>query len=439
MRNEMVLDIQKGLQGIGVQAEVGQDTDLVIVQEFLDAKWSTGKKSISYEASIFISEQEKIVFMHEKTTEIGGGLSFGSGSESYSQSGTTLMRKVKSVQYGPEGKAYEIELNLGAIPKTVKEIALAAGYTFKTVVMKKKALYPAGYVPPVALDQQSAVDQELPVESQEPESPAIPAPPEIPGTPATTEPIPKVEPPLASSTPAAPKGLVIATIGLGVLTLLWNLALGVSPIGWFLGAAIVVLFFSLSQTKGRGNLLKGILFFVGALILVFLVSVFTGDLSTEGSNNAESRAGQKSIEQGKILKNFEISPDASWKSQMKDDFGTLYVYSKADGEIYSSASIAMSPDLMEDNALYKKGSKEYAKYAPVFGSEVSVDLVKLAGYETLRIVQEEKNVQVTTYLYFINIPGEFDIFLTVASATSEIKDVVREWEGFMKELKLNYE
>lgn len=52
----------------------------------------------------------------------------------------TMFRKVKSMQYGPEGKVYEYNFDLGAIPKTVKEIAKANGWKFKTVVLKKKAM-----------------------------------------------------------------------------------------------------------------------------------------------------------------------------------------------------------------------------------------------------------------------------------------------------------
>jgi len=37
------------------------------------------KKTISYETYIFANELDKTVYMYEKTTEVGGGLSFGGG------------------------------------------------------------------------------------------------------------------------------------------------------------------------------------------------------------------------------------------------------------------------------------------------------------------------------------------------------------------------
>jgi hypothetical protein len=79
--------------------------------------------------------------MFEKTTEISSGVSFGMSGAMTTQSGKTLFRQVKSVQYGPEGKVYEYAFDLGAIPKTVKQIASQNDWKFKTVVFKKKAMY----------------------------------------------------------------------------------------------------------------------------------------------------------------------------------------------------------------------------------------------------------------------------------------------------------
>lgn len=125
----------------------GNGADITINTEFLDASWNTGKKKISYEASVFANEQDNVIYMYEKTTEIGHGLSFGGGTGSSFQSGKTLFRKVKSIQYGVDGKAYEYTLDLGAIPKAVKETAKLYGWKFKTVISKNKAMHPLGYAP----------------------------------------------------------------------------------------------------------------------------------------------------------------------------------------------------------------------------------------------------------------------------------------------------
>ena len=156
MKQQLLNDITGKLTALGISFTEGNGSDFTISSEFLSAGWSTGSKKISYEASIFADEADGTVYMYEKTTEIGQGISFGGDFETSFQSGKTLFRKVKSIQYGPEGKVYELELDLGAIPKAVKETAVQYGWKFKTVLRREKAQYPAGYapsVPPVTVQQ----------------------------------------------------------------------------------------------------------------------------------------------------------------------------------------------------------------------------------------------------------------------------------------------
>lgn len=141
MKQQIISEIKEKLGTLGIPAQVGSGTDIAINAEFLDAKWGTGSKKINYEALILANERERVVYMYEKTTETGSGPSFGMSAESSFQSGSTLFRKVKSVQYGPDGKAFEYTLDLGAIPKTVKEAAKRGGWKFKTVLKRNKAMY----------------------------------------------------------------------------------------------------------------------------------------------------------------------------------------------------------------------------------------------------------------------------------------------------------
>jgi hypothetical protein len=141
MKQQILTQIETRLAQIGVSAKPDEKTDLAIDAELLDAKFSTGKKKIRYESMILADEANKTVRMFEKTTELSAGVSFGMSAESTTQTGKTLFRKVKSVQYGPEGKVYEYEFDIGAIAKTVKEIAKENGWKFKTVVFKKKAMH----------------------------------------------------------------------------------------------------------------------------------------------------------------------------------------------------------------------------------------------------------------------------------------------------------
>lgn len=122
-RQAIIQQIAQQLTQTGVPFTLGQGTDITVATEFVDASWGTGRKKISYEAAILVDGPGQTVLMWEKTVETGGGLSGGFSGGSTFQSGTTLMRKVKSIQYGPDGKVYEYDLNLGAIPKIAKETA----------------------------------------------------------------------------------------------------------------------------------------------------------------------------------------------------------------------------------------------------------------------------------------------------------------------------
>ena len=141
MKKELLLEIENQISALGISVTTGEKTDLTIDAELLDASFSTGKKKIKYEAMILLDEAEKAVRMYEKTTELSAGVSFGMSGETSFQSGSTLMRKVKSVQYGPEGKVFEYNFDLGAISKAVKSAAKEHGWSFKTVILKKNAIY----------------------------------------------------------------------------------------------------------------------------------------------------------------------------------------------------------------------------------------------------------------------------------------------------------
>jgi len=141
MKKDLLLEIETLLSNMGIAVTKGDKTDLSIDVELLDASFSTGKKKLKYEAMILLDEADKAVRMYEKTTETSSGVSFGMSGETSFQSGSTLMRKVKSVQYGPEGKVFEYNFDLGAISKAIKSAALAHGWSFKTVIIKKNAMF----------------------------------------------------------------------------------------------------------------------------------------------------------------------------------------------------------------------------------------------------------------------------------------------------------
>ena len=141
MKQELLQEITSQLASLGLPAMESDKTDLAIDAELLDAAFSNGKKKLKYEAMILLDEADKTVKMYEKTTESSAGVSFGMSGETSFQSGSTLMRRVKYVQYDATGKVMEFHFDLGAIPKAVKETAKAHGWGFKTVILKKNAMY----------------------------------------------------------------------------------------------------------------------------------------------------------------------------------------------------------------------------------------------------------------------------------------------------------
>ena len=131
MKQDLLHEIETQISALGINTTKDGNTDLSIDVELLDASFSTGKKKIKYEAMILLDEPDKAVRMYEKTTEISSGVSFGMSGETSFQSGSTLMRKVKCVQYGPEGKVFEYNFDIGAISKAVKTAAKDHGWSFK--------------------------------------------------------------------------------------------------------------------------------------------------------------------------------------------------------------------------------------------------------------------------------------------------------------------
>lgn len=326
MKQQILSEISSKLSVLGIQVQNGNGADITINTEFLDAGWSTGSKKISYEASVFANEQENVIYMYEKTTEVGHGLSFGGGSGSSFQSGITLFRKVKSVQYGLDGKAYEYTLDLGAIPKAVKDTAKQYGWKFKIVLNKNKAMYPAGYVPsfvppakqaqPVEQAPQTNVGfcsncgMQLmesakfcdkcgkPVGAATRQTAAAPhVPPEQPQP--TAAPVqPQYGDPRGVFYAAAPKksggkGGTFGLIGfilLGILLIVMLLAAEGTPAGWVVSLVLfAVAFFIQRKLKKKGCLLHLILWIItGFLLLVVLTMFTTGEFSftTAGLKNA---------------------------------------------------------------------------------------------------------------------------------------------------------
>lgn len=270
MKQQIVSEISSRLSELKLPVRTGNGTDITISTDFLDASWSSGSKKISYEASIFVNDKDNVVYIFEKTTEVNKGFSFGSSSGTTFQSGKTLFRKVKSTQYGPDGKAYEHSLDLGSIPKAAKEVAKKYGWKFKTVLSKSKAMYPDGYEavsgeysmpsePAVQDMQHSSSPHEEPVQQQYSD----------PDKPFYSDSKPKT----------GRKGNRSGLIGLGILGVLMVLILfaGKATLtGWAIcAAAFAGVLLMKRRVSEKGFLMKMIFWVVAGFVLIVISLSFT--------------------------------------------------------------------------------------------------------------------------------------------------------------------
>ncbi len=425
MKDNIILQIITSLDKSGVKAKVADNTDLAIDMEFLDAKWSTGEKKISYEASILINEADNTLYMYEKTTEVGSGFGFGVNSDSSVQSGSTLFRKVKAVTYGPEGEVINIEIDLGIIPKTIKEIAKANGMKFKTVIFKKKAQYPNGVKPVFvqSIPQQEIIEENAEKKVEEKETEKI-----------QSTPIGQVQQPAQKTiVEKVPKSLLIGIGILSVITALFYLLVSVNIIGWILGTGIIVGVFFLAKNIGKPIVTFVLL--IPAFIVLFFIMALTMDSSiNDGSNGSNGSFGQK-MDNSKNLVSYKINVPSPWTQPEP----SMNVYSKFDGDIYSSFNIMQTNDELNDDFYKDYKTLDYDKYYSGVTGYVKTDKIEIGKWDALKLEFIQKDVNVTTYMYFINIPGKIDLYAIVGSASQDIDEIAKECEAYMAKIDLKYE
>lgn len=312
----IISDVLSKLNQMGINYKIGEGTDVSIGCEFLDASWGTSSKYIGYNALVYFDESSQTVFMWEMTKEKGSGISFRGDSGTSFQSGTTLFRKVKSIQYGFDGKAYEYSLDLGAIPKAFKEAAKQYGWRFKTVLNRDNASYPRGYAPPgnvsdIGKSNIKAPEQIPPVQinNMQPQNQsfsdaATPPPPPtfgnqqqgyIPQGQYNNPNMPFYS--QGGSNTAKVRTGVFYWILFAVLALFDILIIigGSNIIFMGLASVVLIIMVVLGKSFSRG-IIRPILSFVGALIVTFVIFALTGTGESSfnisfGQDNTQKIAG----------------------------------------------------------------------------------------------------------------------------------------------------
>ncbi len=421
MKNNIIKEITTKLSEYGIEYNEGGDTDLSINKEFLDAKWSTGDKKIKYESNILINDQEKTIYMYEKTTEIGKGLSLGGGVDSSFQSGTTLYRKVKSIQYGPEGKAYDIELDLGAIPKAVKDIAKKYEYKFKTVIMKKKAMYPTGS----AAGKSVASSVVSNIEGSNTKDSKV---------------VQKFD------INSIPKSSLIGLGILGVVVALLYILMEVTIIGWILALVSFGLLFYYFYSHPLLNVVLKVVILVVSLIVLFIVGAMSSNMDTnsvadKNGNQVVEKADEdkeeSTVDNSKTVVGINLAKPANW-DLVGQNGKVLYSYRKSD----LSTVVVMSLTSV-DQKIYKQ--KEISKEditSTTVAKVSSFEKIKIGDWNAVKILGDDTTGTGGNYvyIYFIDLPGYTDVSIMAYGRTlEEANTVASEWEGFLPGLQLEFQ
>ena len=141
MKEAIVREVFTQLDSMGLAPTKGGESDITVDRELLDAKMGSGEKKLRYEDAVLVDEEEKTIFLYEKTTEKSKGFSSGASGESSFQSGKTLMRHVKGTFTGSNGVVVNYDFDLGEIPKAIKAIAEKNGFKFKAVIRRKSTQF----------------------------------------------------------------------------------------------------------------------------------------------------------------------------------------------------------------------------------------------------------------------------------------------------------
>jgi len=393
---ELIDIVRAELSSMGIPHETGSSTDIIILADFLDAGWSTGKKKITYEASIFADEETKTVFMWEMTKEQGHGLSFGSESSSSFQSGKTLFRKVKSIQYGPDGKAYEYTLDLGAIPKAVKETAQQYGWKFKTVINKKKAMYPVGYM---TTDEKKSI----PLEKN--------------NIPANKK--------LNKSNNIGFYLFALIIIGLFAL-------MDVNLTGWLLcGIFLILLWFNKGRIKEKGCISK-IFYWIIVLLLFFLILVFTFQTDNEQivpSNDDKAAIG------------ITITPPDGWELIENPDV-LIYDFYDSNNRIVR-AIISLVPIPAETFEATDVGVNAFFESIHWSATDYKINgSVEKLGIEEYKVIKsktiytaDDKNSFIQ---YFVDLDGSMDVWIQLQSSEENVIEYAPLWENAIKTIETQY-
>lgn len=125
----------------GYVGSAGDDTDLVIVNNPVDARWGSGHQRADYSAALKVAEAEQAVYFWEMLKERAQGMTFGVfEADSFPVSDTDGGSATDSApRVGPGSASWE--WGYGTLRGLVEEVAHRHGYVVRVVLTRRSAAW----------------------------------------------------------------------------------------------------------------------------------------------------------------------------------------------------------------------------------------------------------------------------------------------------------
>ncbi|NTW91337.1 MAG: hypothetical protein HGA35_05355, partial [Erysipelotrichaceae bacterium] len=143
-KHELRKAIQAELALIGIFMVLDQESDLSLDIVFEDVK---NNNPVHFKNKILINEETQTLNYWEKVSDSKIGFFSDNDTNTTTQIGTTLYRKVVNRYTDSNGRQVVENIDIGEIGKRIKQCAKVAGWKTKIVLSEKKASFPEDYIP----------------------------------------------------------------------------------------------------------------------------------------------------------------------------------------------------------------------------------------------------------------------------------------------------
>lgn len=143
-KHELRKAIQAELALIGIFMVLDQESDLSLDIVFEDAK---NNNPVHFKNKILLNEETQTLNYWEKVSDSKIGFFSDNDTNTTTQIGTTLYRKVVNRYTDSNGRQVVENIDIGEIGKRIKQCAKEAGWKTKIVLSEKKASFAEDYIP----------------------------------------------------------------------------------------------------------------------------------------------------------------------------------------------------------------------------------------------------------------------------------------------------